>query len=251
MEKDGKLEKDGDPGNDKMKECPLNTNLFNEDERKIKIKETKKIICKEYVHSHERIVLWLYWRHAIIYLVFIIISIGLIALTAIPKVRDNELISNVFTALGTGLIGSIIFAIAINISDNRKEILEKVAQYNSSIASIFYSLWQIYSCHEFSYLKNIKPENGKQIVVLQMASKVATNMGIALQYINKHNEEHYKLLTKETKLDLEMLEEQLMQMKNSLEYPINLNNQIDILCSIHRKFKYVNAGWLKKQLRII
>ncbi len=48
MEKDGKLEKGGDPGNDKMKECPLNTNLFNEDERKIKIKETKKIICKEY-----------------------------------------------------------------------------------------------------------------------------------------------------------------------------------------------------------
>lgn len=251
MEKDSESQKDEEVQKEDETNQKPTEKLFSEDERKLKIQETKKILCKEYVHIKEKIIFWLYKRYAIIYLVFLIISIGLIVVATIPKIRDCEVISELFTAFGTGIIGSIALAIAINISDNRKKIWEIVAQYNSSIFSIYYPLWQIYSSHDFSYLRKISPQNGKEIVVLQKANRVSLNMGIALQNINSHFEKNYKLLTEETQKDLEVLEDQLTRMKNSLECPVDLDNQIDLLCSIYSYSKTIDSDWLKKQLRVI
>lgn len=95
-------------------------------------------------------------------------------------------------SIGAGIIGAVILAYLIELSNELKADEDKVDNYNRSIQNIHLTLWQVFMCRPLSNLKENLP-NFKPFID-QQADLYISYYEIAIRQIDTHIEQFGNLI---------------------------------------------------------
>lgn len=124
-------------------------------------------------------------------------------------------------SLGAGIIGAVILAYLIEMSNEIKADKEKINNYNTSIQNIHLTLWQVFMCRPLSDFK----ENSSDIkpFIDQMAELTISYYEMAIRQIDIHIKQFDNLMNEEACDDLFTVKGQLINFISSIKNPINSN----------------------------
>lgn len=149
--------------------------------------------------------------------------------------------------IGVGIIGAVILAYLIELSNELKADKDKVDNYNRSIQNIHLTLWQVFMCRPLSNLKENLP-NFKPFID-QQADLYISYYEIVIRQIDTHIEQFGNLIDEKVCNDLFLVKEQLIKfisdIKNSIEsdYFLSLDGLKDWLRN-HCTTKWLHDQWL-------
>lgn len=176
--------------------------------------------------------------HWCIYVIALVCSIILIVLYFTPLANDYEKLINVGMSVGSGLIGAIGLAGAIDIGNGVAQFRQEVRSYNELIFSICVPLRDISTCRPFDYLSQISGKSAKECMCKMMASQLISELTSARQNITRYLSSSNCMIDNETGLKYRKLDVQLRRFIATLQSPHNVEHQIMSLEGIRQ--------WLEK-----
>ena len=215
--------------------------LFTQDELKLKRKSISKIFNKGKIFR-------VYYAHFCIYLVFLLVSLGILAAyCCVPDSGDNAFWV-VLMSISASIFGGVLLAYFIEIVSERIQNRRRILMYNNSVYYIFFVLESAFLCRPFGYMKKIEDTNGKNVIAEQFAAKFTTQFNIAIQLIDSLLLQNADIMGPEIQEGYTRLKHQLVQFIGSLAAPVNTDNLIDILDGSQQWLKnYYTKEQLKSQ----
>lgn len=215
--------------------------LFTHDELKLKRKSTSKIFNKGKI-------LCVYYVHFWIYLVFLLVSLGILAAyCCVPDSGDNTYLV-VLMSIGASIFGGVLLAYFIEIVSERIQNRRRILMYNNSVYYIFFVLESAFLCRPFGYMKKIEETNGKKVIAEQFAAKFTTQFNITIQLIDSLLLQNADIMGPEIQEGYNKLKYQLVQFIGSLSAPTDTENLIDVLDGSRQWLKnYYTKEQLKSQ----
>lgn len=129
-----------------------------------------------------------------------------------------EKILSTTMSIGAGIIGAVILAYLIELSNEVIADKEKINNYNCSIQNIHITLWQVFMCKPLSIFKDnlsdIKPFVDRQ------ATLYIFYYEMAIRQIDTHIEKFGNLMDEKACNDLFIVKEQLIKFISDIKNPI-------------------------------
>lgn len=215
---------------------------FSNEELKTIKKKTHKTLNEGRIIKVEKNHFWIYL--CLVGLGFMLV-IPYVFVSVTCKIAENALSTTM--SIGAGIIGAVILAYLIELSNELKADKDKVDNYNRSIQNIHLTLWQVFMCRPLSNLKENLP-NFKPFID-QQADLYISYYEIAIRQIDTHIEQFGNLIDKKVCNDLFLVKEQLIKfisdIKNPIEsdYFLSLDGPKDWLRK-HCTTKWLHDQWL-------
>lgn len=165
----------------------------------------------------------MHWR---IYGIALVCSIILIGLYFTSLADDHEKLINVSMSVGSGLIGAIGLAGAIDIGNGVAQFRQEVRLYNELILSICVPLRDISTCRPFDYLSQISEESAKECMCKMIASQLISELTGARTNITRYLSSGNCMIDDEAGLKYRKLDVQLRKFIATLQSPYNVEHQI-------------------------
>lgn len=217
-------------------------NFSNEELKTIK-KKTHKILDKGRIIRVEKNHFWIYL--SLLVLGFML-AIPYILIPASCEIAENALSTTM--SIGAGIIGAVILAYLIELSNELKSDKGKINNYNCSIQNIHLTLWKVFMCRPLSNLNanlsNIKP------FIDQQADLYISYYEIAIRQIDTHIEQFENLIDEDICNDLLLVKEQLIRFISGIKNRIDANYILSLDGPKEWLKKHCTQKWLKDQLLV-
>lgn len=165
----------------------------------------------------------MHWR---VYGIVLVCSIALIWLYFTPLADDHGKLINVSMSVGSGLIGAIVLAGAVDIGNGVAQFRQEVRLYNELIFSICMPLGDISACRPFDYLSQIREESAKECMCNMVASQLISELTGARKNITRYLSSDNCMIDDEASLKYRKLDVQLRNFIATLQSPYNVEQQI-------------------------
>ena len=213
---------------------------FSNEELKVIKKKTHKILNKGRIIKVEKNHFWIYL--GLMVLGFILV-IPYVFVSTSCKVAENALSTTM--SIGAGIIGAVILAYLIELSNELKSDKDKINNYNCSIKNIHLTLWKVFMCRPLSNLNenlsNIKP------FVDQQADLYISYYEIAIRQIDTHIEQFGNLIDEKVCNDLFLVKERLIKFISDIKNPIESDYFLSLDGPKDWLRNHCTTEWLKVQ----
>lgn len=176
-------------------------------------KKTHKMLNKGRIIKVEKNYFWLYLGLLIFGFMLVIPYIFISTFC-----RVAEKILSTTMSIGAGIIGAVILAYLIELSNEVIADKEKINNYNCSIQNIHITLWQIFMCKPLTIFKDNLPDI--KPFVDRQATLYISYYEMAIRQIDTHIEQFGNLMDEKVCDDLFIVKEQLVKFISDIKNPI-------------------------------
>lgn len=213
---------------------------FSNEELKAIKKKTHKMLNKGRIIKVEKNHFWIYL--GLMVLGFILV-IPYVFVSTSYKVAENALSTTM--SIGAGIIGAVILAYLIELSNELKADNDKINNYNCSIQNIHLTLWQVFMCRPLFDLKGNLP-NFKPFIDRQ-ADLYISYYEIAIRQIDIHIGQFGNLIDEKVCNDLFLVKEQLIKFISDIKNPIESDCFLSLDGPKDWLRNHCTTKWLKDQ----